>query len=543
MAAVRAILTNGNILTMGSEPKAEAVACGWDGRILAVGAASEVGNLAAAGTPVIDLNGRTLVPGFFDCHMHPLWLGESLGNVGLDGVSNVEEIVRRLRERLETQPDIACVQGSSYNQNNLPGAVHITRRDLDRVSIEKPVRVIHSSLHAAVVNSKALEILGIAWGTPDPLAGEIVRDAEGEPTGVLLETASWLNLERLIPPPTSAQALESLGRANTYLLERGVTSASDAHASQEMIPHYSRAVAMGGLRVRMNLMVGWAEIARDFGMDSVPSPDAMQPTDFGFDWHRLNVGQAKLFADGAITTRTCWLTDPFEGMPDNFGIPNHETTELFELIAAAHNAGWQIATHAIGDRAIDVVLQAYAEAQRRKARFRPGHRIEHCMLLDDELIARLRRQNVWSIGQPEFLAHLGESYILALGEERTNRLSPYATLEARGVAQAFSSDNPIVPGAPLDGLRAAMERKTPTGRILNAEERLSAETALYAYTAAAAFATRTDRDRGSIETGKLADFALLSADPTTVPIDEWDRVQVESTFIGGDCLYGEEKVT
>jgi predicted amidohydrolase YtcJ len=229
-------------------------------------------------------------------------------------------------------------------------------------------------------------------------------------------------------------------------------------------------------------------------------------------------------------------------MPDSTGIAMHPPDELLEFIVAAHQAGWQIATHAIGDRAIDFVLASYAEAQRIDTRHRPGHRIEHCMLLNADQIARLRRQKIWSVGQPEFLSRLGDAYVLALGEARANRLSPYATLERENIAQCFSSDNPVVPGAPLDGLKAAMLRQTPSGRILNAAERVDAEMALYAYTAAPAYATRTHRERGTLEVGKLADFTLLSANPLQTPIEEWERVQVEATFVGGECLYGEERL-
>jgi predicted amidohydrolase YtcJ len=537
------LLTNGNILTMNAaNSQAEAVAVGQDGRILAVGTTAEVSNLADSATRSIDLRGRTLIPGFFDCHMHILWLGTNLGHVDLSSppVRDREDIVRLLRERLDARPDLTCVQGNRYDQNKLAERQHPTRHDLDRVSTEIPVRIVHTSGHAAVVNSRGLERLGTTRDTPDPVGGEIVRDAQGEPTGVLLETASWEHLDRILPEQTPAEAVEALGRASRYLLERGITSATDANTLPGEVDLYRQAVARNMLRVRTNCMLGWAEAVQQAGHESVPTPDDVQPGGAGVNWHRLHVGQAKLFSDGAITTRTCWLTQPFEGMPGNFGIPLHPPEELRELIRLAHNAGWQIATHAIGDRAIDLVLTAYAEAQRQHTRYRPGHRIEHCMLLDAELIARLRRQNVWSIGQPEFLSNLGDAYVLALGEERTSRLSPYASLDAHNVAQAFSSDCPVVPGAPLDGLRAAIERKTVSGHILNAAERLPADAALYAYTTAPAYATRTERDRGTIERGKWADFTLLSADPLTTPIIEWERVRVEATFVGGECLYGEE---
>ena len=541
MSKATLIYKNGLILTMDeAAPRAEAIAVGSDGRILAVGSESQVGSLAGRETRTIDLRGRTLMPGFFDCHLHILWLGINLGHVDLSSppVTEIEDIVRLLRARLASNPELACVQGNRYDQNRLPGALHPTRRDLDRVSTEVPVRIVHTSGHAAVVNSRALTMLGITRDSPDPVGGEIERGPDGEPTGVLLETASWNDLDRILPELSPSESVAALGRANRYLLERGITSATDANTPPTELDTFRRAIAGDVLQTRTNLMIGWAEVVARAGEGAIPTPQEYAFE--GIDWHRLNVGQAKLFSDGAITTRTCWLNAPFRNMPDNFGIPIHPEEELRELVRLAHNAGWQIATHAIGDRAIDVVLSAYADAQREHTRPKPGHRIEHCMLLDSGLIARLRRQNVWSVGQPEFLSRLGDAYVLALDEERANRLSPYDSLDRQGVAQAFSSDCPVVPGAPLDGIRAAMQRKTPSGRVLNSAECLSAEAALYAYTSAPAFASRADRDRGTLETGKLADFVLLTADPTTVPAEEWEQVKVAATIIGGECRFGEE---
>lgn len=544
MATAKLILKNGNLLTMSEPERASAIAADADGRILAVGSDSDVLNLAAPDTLIYDLNGRTLIPGFFDCHVHILWLGMNLGHVDLAPPKGKtkEDILRLLTARREEQPSLTCIQGSGYDQNVLPGARHLTRYDLDLVSERLPVRINHASGHAAVVNSKALEMLEFTRDTPNPSGGEIVKDENGEPTGVLLEAASWSFLERILPETTPADAVEALARANAYLLERGITSASDANTPPNAIEWYEEAVSKEALQIRVNSMVAWAEVIDQAGGGVAPRPQDLQPSRFGVDKRRYHVGQAKLFADGAVTTRTCWLSKPFEGTSDNFGIQMHDPYQLLDYIVQAHNAGWQIATHAIGDRAIDTVLAAYAEAQRRNSRTLPAHRIEHCMLLDADLINRLRRQNVWSVGQPEFIARLGDAYELALGEERANRLSPYATLEKANVAQAFSSDNPVVPGAPLAGIYAAMERKTPSGKVLNASERVSAEVGLYAYTAAPAYATRTYQDRGALETGKLADFTLLSADPTTTPSSEWERVQVVATFVNGECLYGSERL-
>ena len=533
------IYKNGNVVTMSDIGAAEAVAVGRSGRIVAVGASNDVCHLGDAETRVIDLTGRTLIPGFFDCHMHVLWLGQNLGHVNLASppVRDKHDIIRLLCNRLASHPDAACIQGNRYDHNKLTDGCHLTRTDLDQVSTAVPVRIVHTSGHAAVVNSYALQQLGITCESENPPGGEIQRGPGGEPTGVLLETASWRHLERIVPEASTAEKAEAIGRANCYLLERGITSATDANTSPGDIGVYSIAAASEKLKVRVNLMADWAEVINQAGSEAVPTPHDVQPIMAAGYFHRVSVGQAKLFADGAITTRTCLLTEPFIGQPDNYGIALHPPDELREYILRAHRAGWQIATHAIGDNAIDLVLSSYAEAQRQHTRPRPDHRIEHCMLLNKELIARLRRQHVWSIGQPEFLSALGDAYVAALGCERAARLSPYSTLDAQGVAQAFSSDCPVVPGSPLDGIRAAMERQTRNGVVLNAGERLSPAAALYAYTAAPAFATRTERDRGSISVGKWADFTLLSHDPTTVPITEWEQLRVEATCVGGECLY------
>ena len=550
MASAATILYNGHVLPMtgaGGEPDSpvQAVAVGKDGRIVAVGSNDDVRNLVRPDTRQIDLGGRTLLPGFFDCHLHLLWLGINLGHVNLASppVQNKQDIIALLRAELDAHPGLTCVQGNRYDQNKIAPPVHLTRHDLDQVSTDVPVRIVHTSGHAAVVNSRALQMLGINGDTPDPVGGEIVRDAQGQATGVLLETASWNDLDRILPSVNSSGKVDALARASQYLLERGISSASDANMTPEDIFVFARAAGENRLQVRTNGMLGWAEVMKHTGDGKAPTPDYVNGEWSGLNWHRFHVGQAKLFADGAITTRTCWLTQPFEGMagqPNDRGIALHPPEELREYIRRAHDAGWQIATHAIGDQAVDAVLTAYAEAQRLNTRYRPGHRIEHAMLLDQGLITRLRRQNVWSIGQPEFLGQLGDAYVTALGEERANRLSPYATLDAQNVAQAFSSDCPVVPGAPLDGIRAAIERKTPTGRVLNAEECLSPDIAVYNYTNTPAYATRTERDRGSLEPGKWADFVLLTADPTRTSLDEWERVQVAATFVGGECLHGQD---
>lgn len=537
----KTIYFNANIVTMNPEvSRATAMCVGTDGRIVAIGSMAEVEGIVDAETKRVNLNGKTIIPGFYDCHLHILWLGKNLGHVNLSSppVQSSEDIISLLRQRRAEKPDLTCLQGNRYDQNRLTTKKHITRHDLDKVATDIPVRVVHTSGHAAVVNSCALRMLGIDAGMKDPIGGKIERNENGEPTGVLLETASWMNLEKILPATTDAEKREALGRASDYLLERGITSATDANTEPNDIDCYAEAFAQHKLRVRTNLMVSWAELVSNVCKNKIPSPLDIYPNQELVNKHQVHVGQAKLFADGAITTRTCWLRQAFSDMPDNFGIPIHEGNLLTEYIESAHQAGWQIATHAIGDAAIDAVLSIYAKAQSAYPSNPHKHRIEHAMLLDDELIERFRSQQVWAIGQPEFLSRLGDAYIDALGEERAARLSPYASLNARGVMQAFSSDCPVVPGAPLDGMLAAMQRKTASGRILNAEERVSVETALYSYTLASAMASNTDMDRGTLARSKWADFVVLSADPIVTSLEEWERVTILATFVGGECQFG-----
>lgn len=535
------IFTNGVVLTQ-SGVDGTALASDREGRIIGVGSDAEIESLAGPNTKRVNLNGRALIPGFFDCHMHILDLGLKLGQQDLSTppVASISDILDLLKTRLKQNPGVSVLLGNRYDQNKLAEKRHPTASELDQVTRDIPIRLEHTSGHAAVCNSKALEMLGIDSTTPNPAGGEIEHTKDGKPTGLLLETACWENQDRIVPEPTEPELQDALKRAGGYLLERGITSASDAACSLDEVDIYKRGVFTQGIRQRLNLMMDWAEIVEEYGSEELPKPQELQPA--AISGHQLHVGQAKLFSDGAITTRTCWLTQPFEAMPDNYGIPIHQPDKLRNLIIQAHRRGWQLAVHAIGDRAIETVLDSYAEAQRQQTRPRPDHRIEHCMLLNPDLIARLRRQNVWTIGQPEFISSLGDAYITALGRERADRINPYATLDSVGAAVAFSSDCPVVPGSPLAGLYAAMARRTPMGQVLNARECLNAETALYAYTAAPAYATRTDTDRGTLEAGKWADMVILSRNPLTTNLEEWKSVEVDATFIAGECLYGEEKL-
>ena len=506
------------------------------GRIVAVGQAEDVLPLAGPGTRVVSLNGATLLPGFHDAHCHVLGFGLSLAMVSLDDAQTIPDLVRRLQARADEQAGTDWVRGRGYSQNVLAERRHPTRRDLDAVGGGRPcVLITHASGHAVSVNSRVLHRAGITRETPDPPGGTIGRDEAGEPTGTLLETAVDLAYQAA-PDPTRAEKAVALGGAGRALNAMGVTSAVDATPgvsawdSAAEIPAYHEAAASGALSVRCTLMMTLAHLA---SLDAVPAPGELTTET---DWVRL--GPAKIFTDGALTTRTAFLRAPF-AQSDDLGTAVWTAGELNRIVSRVHAAGWQVAAHAIGDAAIDLCLDAYGKALARHPRANARHRIEHAMLLWPDQVGRLARLGVLPIYQPEFIKRLGDAYIAALGEARAARLMPCAETRAAGLPLIFSSDLPVIPGHPLDGIASAALRRSPAGRTLGARQRVAVADALRAYTAGAAYSVFLESDRGRVAPGHRADFVILSGDPLTLPPDDWAQgLAVRATVVGGNVVFG-----
>jgi len=526
------LLYNVTIYTMDErQPVAHAMV--WrEETILAVG---ELDDLAARypSAERVDGGGLYVVPGFNDCHCHILAYGLDLSAADLspEQAPDLPSLIRQLRRWAEQHPDAEWIRGSFYDQNRLAERRHPTRHDLDQVSTQKPVFIEHTSKHGGVANSVALRLAGITRETPDPPGGAIERDAQGEPTGVLLETAVDL-VTRHQPPLSHRQRVQAVHLAAQAMAQKGITAAADASVGwndlEGEIVAYAQAVNEGA-PLRISLMI-LASALRQNGTWKTP-----QEVGTGSDGVR--VGIAKVFADGALTTRTAALKEPFVDTGTT-GMLLHPEEELRDLIVGAHRAGWQVATHAIGDRAIELALNLYAQASQEHPRPGVRHRIEHCMLLDDGLIERLRAQGVTAVLQPEFVARLGDAYRAGLGEERASRLNRVASLLRVGVPVAFSSDCPVVPGAPLDGIRAAMGRQTAQGAVLGEAEQVDALTAIRLYTLGSAWAVGDEALTGSLRAGKRADFVMLSRDPAATPAEEWEDVHVVATVFGGRVVAG-----
>ncbi|MCS7066331.1 MAG: amidohydrolase [Fimbriimonadales bacterium] len=500
-------------------PVAEAMVA-REGRVVAVGSREEL-HARYPDAKRVQLDGGAIVPAFNDCHCHVLALGIDLGKADLRGCTSIPEIQQRLREWVAQNPDTPWILGRAYDQNLLPGGRHLTRHDLDAVSRERPIFLNHVSKHGAAANSRALEIAGITRETPDPPDGAILRDERGDPTGILLESAATL-VSRHIPKPAGAALVEAVHRATRDMAQRGILAASDASAGwlnlEEEVEAYARALEQGA-PVRLTLMplysvaerAGWLAQPELAGEATGFSPEPPSPHP------DLRWGAIKLFADGAFTTRTAAVREPYADTGTT-GTLMYEPEELMERILTVHRAGWQCAVHAIGDRAIELVLKGYQRALEQFPRPDHRHRIEHAMLMADDLLDQMQVLGVVAVPQPEFLWWLTTAYLQGLGE-RARMLMPYRSWLQRGIAVAFSSDQPVVPGDPILGWRAAVTRTSMDGTCLLPDEGLDPLTALRLFTLGGAYATR-DTELGALAPGMQARWVLLSHPPEEVAVAE-----------------------
>ncbi|HWU37027.1 MAG TPA: amidohydrolase, partial [Candidatus Acidoferrum sp.] len=441
----------------------------WDPKPVAEALAVENGIISAVGerrdlaaqfpkAKKVPLDGGAAIPAFNDCHAHILSAGLALTRADLRGCQSFAEIQARLQDWVGRGNEKGWIFGIGYDQNLLPEGKHVTRHDLDRISRDRPAAVRHTSGHCTVVNSKGLELAGVTAQTPDPPDGRIIRDESGEPTGVLLERA-WLLVERHLPPLSVDEIAQAVRRISGVMAARGILSASDATTGrysgiETEWRGFARALEQGA-KVRMTLMPDYDQVEKAGWLTNrqnvvVPQthPD-------------LRLGAIKLYIDGALGPRTAALKEPYaDGSKSTVLI--YPPEEFNRRVLAAHRGGWQIGVHAIGDLAVELTVQAYEKAQTAFPRPDPRHRVEHCFLTDGEMIRKMVRFGIIAAVQPEFLYHLSHYYRPALGQ-RTDRGMPIRTWLQAGVAVAFSSDQPVVPGDPVVGWRAAVNRKHKTG--------------------------------------------------------------------------------
>ena len=516
---------NGIIHTVDRDrPQAAALLVAQDGKIAALGSTEE---LRGSGAEEVDLRGRTLLPGFNDAHVHVSWLGELLTrlvNVTAGRGPDIATIVRRFRERAEQEEPGTWIQGGNYNENFLADGRHPTRDDLDQASRQHPLVVVHTSWHAAVANSLALELAGITRDTPDPFGGHIGRDESGAPNGYLAETA-MLQVLQLIPEATDEQRRAAIRACHQHQLSLGITSATDPNAEPIDVAAYRYLDEAGELGVRMNLLV-----ARRSGDVDLPLPERYL-SDF------LRVDTVKFFSDGGLTSATAAISQPYKETGTK-GLLIYEDEELADRMWEAHAAGFQIATHTNGDVAMKQVLDIYEALDRRLHQSQLMHRIEHLALPTREQVAQVARLGVGVAMQTVFLPAMGATYRRYLPDEYIPRAYPAREALDAGIPFALSTDAPVVPDDnPLIGLKAAVDRLDHRGAALGPTQAITIEEALHAYTMGGAILSGDSENRGSLTPGKWADLIVLSGDPLATPTAELLSLQVEETYVAGKCVY------
>jgi predicted amidohydrolase YtcJ len=535
-------LTNARIRTVDDDRPFATVLGIAAGRVL--GLDEEVADLPARRT--VDCGGAVIVPGFGDAHNHMAWFGQSLAELELETVSTLDALYDAVARAAATLPEDTWIVGSGYD-DALLGA-HPDRHGLDRAGGGRPVWLKHRSGHMCTVSSAVLRQAGIDTAVSDtaaadPDGGVIVRDGAGAPTGLLQERAQELVTALVMPYPVTELA-DALARASRVYASEGLTHVVEAGIGRGLIGRtpveaaaYQLARDRGELLPRVELMVaadnmhplgGHADDGIDTGID------LGLRTGFGDD--RLRLGPMKIWLDGSLIGRTAAVTEPLCG--HGHGVYQNSPEEMRALVVAAHRAGWRVAAHAIGDDAVDVALEAFAEAQRALPRPDVRHRIEHAGVVRPDQLPRIAEAGLVPVPQPRFLYALGDGMAAAVGPDRVPWLYRHRSFLDHGLRVPGSSDRPVAPGAPLLGMESMVERVTASGTVLAADERVSAEQALRAYTMDAAWASHDEHRRGSLTPGKLADLVVLDRDPVDTAEEGIGTIRVLATLVGGECVHG-----
>ena len=522
--AVDTVLFNGRIWTVDDKlPRAEAVAIS-EGRIFAVGTNDEVLALATAATRKVDLVWNTVLPGFNDAHAHPADSGvEHLKRVACDKDS-IESIQLALRERAQKTPQGEWVVGFLYDDGKTPRPLN--RVDLDAVAPNNPVLVAHRGGHTVFVNSAALTAAGIDAKTPDPPGGRYAHDSSGQLTGFVADAATE-KFYKLIPNNVSRDDVrQAAALISKMFTSKGVTSACDADAVPNAVQGYQDARDAGELRFRTYCLIHVEDLPRFM--------DAGIHSGFGDDW--LRIGGVKQYADGSISERTAWLSQPYIGMGNYTGLQVTSREKLLETSRKAHAAGWQLATHANGDLAIDEILGVYEQVQREVPRRDPRFRIEHCTLLNESLIGRMAALNVIPAPFSCYVYFHGD-VMHFYGEERTKNMFPMRSFLDAGLRPTDSSDYTASPSDPMMWLQSQLTRTDPKGNVWGANQRITLEEAIRCGTINGAYASFEEHIKGSITPGKFADLIVLDHDPFKTDPSALISIQVERTMVGGKWVY------
>ena len=519
---------NGIVRTMDpAAPLTEAVAV-RDGIIIAVGAKSACAEALGKGYEPVDLRGRTMLPGFIDTHLHPVLLIFFSLNCDLGSARSIGDLQQDLREALLRKSGDSWLVGLNFDEQNMREKRVPDRHDLDEISPDRPVVVIKHDGHSVFANTRAIEAAGVTATTPDPEAGVIERDCDGYPAGPFREIAVQLILKAM-PMPELKVLIDGASETFNRLASLGLTSLGVVLQTGDEGP----AGSAGAFDIpAMQLFLEHCPLSLYSLMitSDVNGLEGLRNGVLNSGYNRL--GGVKLFADGTFGSSTAFMHEPFTDSPDKLGMLMHPPEELYWRMAAAHNAGWQVCVHAIGDAANKLCADLYGRLFKEYPRAGCRHRIEHASIMDGKTMRELSRLGIMVSTQPMFIHSEKDWLRRRLGEERCKIVYPFRAFLDAGIKVAGASDAPIESQDVLHAIQCCVTREG-----FEPHQCISVEEAVRIYTLDAAYVQFEENNKGSITPGKRADLVVLSDDPFTVKTTRIKDVRVERTIIGGKPLF------
>ncbi len=518
------IIINATLINPDSEqPIAEAIAI-KNGVITAVGTNEYVLSLEGKDTEKIDVKGRTVFPGFTDCHIHGAWLGQSLLEINLRNATSISEIKERVRDRANNTQRGSWIFGHGWDQDKLSEHRYPNLKDLDEVAPNNPVFLRRVCGHIAAVNSEAIKKAGISKDTPTPKGGQIDRDPKtGSPNGIIRENA--LDLIHKAMPERSEETLSNpIIQACKKMVQKGLTTVHWIIGSSKELKILQKLYKKNLLPVRLYLLipVDYLDNLIELGLT----------TGFGDD--HIRIGSVKILADGSLGARTAALKEPYTDSPTAKGILLYSKDQLEEFIEKTHNADLQLAIHVIGDKTAETVLRLVKETLQKTPKAEHRHRLEHASVLNPELIQAIQEVNMIASVQPHFIA--SDFWVEdRLGADRSRWTYALKSLCREGVVVVGGSDGPVEPISPMLGIYAATTRRSIP------QERLTVLEAIKLYTINAAYASFEEDIKGTLEKGKLADLVVLSHNPFQVSSEQLKQIEPVMTIVGGNIVYKKDQ--
>ncbi|HEY9868890.1 MAG TPA: amidohydrolase [Candidatus Obscuribacterales bacterium] len=530
------VLTGGAVYTMDAPRSwAEAVAI-EGGRIVYVGPNSGAQKYIGKDTKLMELNGKMVLPGFQDSHVHPAWGGVEQARCVLNDLYSPEEIYRAIADYAAKHPDSKWIVGGGWPLTAFPEA-NPKKEELDRIVPDRPVYLESADCHSAWVNSRALALAGVTKDTADPHHGRIERDpSTGEPSGTLRELAMDL-VEKLVPQPSADELIAGVKRAQQMANRFGITTVQDAMVDAEILAAYKELDRRGELTLRVV-----ASLYVDPLKDDSQVTDLVKLRDGATSAH-VRARTVKIFADGVLETCTAALLEPYAGRGDFWGELNFEPERLTRLVTTLDREQFQVHIHALGDRATRTALDAHEAAQRANGRRDARHHIAHLQLVHPDDLPRFRQLGIIANFQPywcqrdDYVARLTEP---KLGPERSKRLYPIRSMVKTGALIAAGSDWPVSSMNPLDAIQVAVTRRdleSESGEPWLPDEVVDLPTILAAYTINGAYVNWQENDTGSIETGKAADLIVIDRNLFAIPAHEIHKCRVLLTLLAGKEVF------